>query len=99
MCVFFMVGTLDGNAKDGHTVDVGIELGYNVGKNVDNEVETADGIDELKKVDFVFGNGVGDTLGRNDGLIEGLKEGDVLGFTIGGASLGLIVGDALDNSD
>jgi hypothetical protein len=95
-----MVGRLDnGNAKDGHTVDVDIELGCNVGKKVDNEVETADGIDELKKVDFVVGNGVGDTLGRNEGLIVGLKEGDVLGYTIVGASLGLIVGDALDNSD
>ena len=95
-----MVGTLDdGNAKDGNTVDVDIELGYNVGKNVDNHVETAEGIDELKIVGFVVGNGVGDTLGRNDGLIEGLKDGDVFGFTIVDASLGLKVCDTLGNDD
>ena len=95
-----MVGRLDeGNAEDGCTVDLDIELGYNVGKNVDNNVGTSDGIDELKKVGFVVENGVGDTLDRNDGLIEKLKDGDVLGLTIIEASLGLRVDDSLGNDD
>ena len=91
--MFFIVGRLDdGNSEDRYTVDVDIELGYNVGKNVDNNVGTSDAINELKKVGF-------DTLSRNDGLIEKLKDGDVLGFTIIEASFGLKVGDALGNDD
>ena len=45
-----MVGRLDdGNVEDGHTVDVDIELGYVVGKDVNDNKGKSDGINELNK--------------------------------------------------
>ena len=61
--VFLIVGRLDdGNAEDGLTVDVDIELGYNVGEDEDNNVRTSDGINELK--DSEDGEIVGDVIVR-----------------------------------
>ena len=52
--MLFIVGRLDdGNAEDGLTVDVDIELGYNVGEDEDNNVRTSDGINELNNDGFV----------------------------------------------
>ena len=85
--MFFIVGRLDdGNADDGRTVDVDIELGYVVSENVGNNEGTSDGIDELNKVGLKVGKDVGaslrliegDTLGR-----KGFKDGVVLGYSIG----------------
>ena len=48
--VFLMVGRLDdGNAEDGRTVDVDIELGYVVGEYVNDNKGKSDGINELNK--------------------------------------------------
>jgi len=70
--VLFIVGRLDdGNAKDGLTVDLDIELGYNVGEDEENNVGTADGINELNKdVDASLGSTVGDMLGTKDEMMD-----------------------------
>ena len=92
--MFLIVGRLDdGNADDGRTVDVDIELGYVVSENVGNNEGTSDGIDELNKVGLKVGKGlgaslrliVGDTLGTKDedGMIEEYKDGVVVGFRVG----------------
>jgi len=87
-----MVGRLDdGNAEDGRTVDVDIELGYVVGVDVNDNKGKSDGINELNKDDFVVGNEVsaslgstvGDKLGTEDEMIEGLNDDVAIGFTLG----------------
>ena len=96
-----IVGRLDdGNVEDGLTVDVDIELRYNVGEDEDNNVGTADGINELNKDGLVVGKDVdaslvstvGDTLGTKDEMIyDGMQEGTVVV-----ASLGLKEGKTVD---
>ena len=76
----------DGNAEDGRTVDEDIELVYVVGEDVDNNEGTSEGI-----VGFVVGIDVGvslrltggESLGNEDGIIEGLKDEVALDLGVG----------------
>ena len=91
--MIFIVGRLDdGNPEDGLTVDVDIELRYNVGEDEDNNVGTADGINELNKDGFVVGKDVdtslgptvGHTLGTKDEMMDdGMQEGSAVVASLG----------------
>ncbi len=87
--MFLIVGRLDdGNADDGRPVDVDIELGYVVGEDVNNNVGTSDGINELNKDGFLVGKDdvaslLSAVVGRKDKMIKGLKDRVALNFRVG----------------